>query len=226
MSLRETLYRRLATMRRTIVHDPEHTARCVVRGLAHDLIDQALERGDAGSRFAAAEHLGVMYVQCRQVGPSTATGVLMFHAHCLGRCGWQAWMDAQACLNAGFLVGRDDELVFAQRLSLPAPFVQIQDSSSLGLEMRIARKYPAAVLPGANRVFVQPPPDSAVADARHQTRALRVSCHIGHAESRQWQAQGGRRFTRERLDLNRELWGEKPAGVPGGLALRGPPFAP
>ena len=88
------------------------------------------------------------------------------------------------------------------------------------------RKYPAAVLPGANRVFVQPPPDSAVADARHQTRALRVSRHISHAESRQWQAQGRRALTRQRLDLNRELWGEKPEGVPGGLALRGPPFVP
>ena len=81
-------------------------------------------------------------------------------------------------------------------------------------------------LPRPNRFFMQPTPDRAVADARHQTRARRVSRHIGHAESTKWQAQGGRHLVRERLDLNGELWGEKPEGVPGGLSLRGPPIDP
>ena len=35
-------------------------------------------------------------------------------------------MDTQASLNAGLLVSRDDELVVAQCLSLPAPLVQVQ----------------------------------------------------------------------------------------------------
>jgi hypothetical protein len=77
-------------------------------------------------------------------------------------------MDAQPSLDAGLLVSRDDELVLAQRLALPAPLVQIQQAPGLGLEVRIARKDPAAVLPGANRVFMQPTPDGAVADARHR----------------------------------------------------------
>ena len=50
-------------MRRAVVHYPEHPARCVVRWLAHDLIDQALEGRNAGGRFAAAEHLGTMHIQ-------------------------------------------------------------------------------------------------------------------------------------------------------------------
>ena len=49
--------------------DPEHAARGVVRRLAHDLLDQALEGRDAGGRFAAAEHLGTMNVQRRKVRP-------------------------------------------------------------------------------------------------------------------------------------------------------------
>lgn len=167
-----------------------------------------------------------MHVQRSQVGPGAATGVLVLHAHRLARPSWQARMDALARLDAGLLVGGDDELVLAQRLPLPAPLVQVQDAPGLGLEMRIARKDPAAVLPGADCVFVQPSPDRAVADARHQARALRVSRHIGHAEPRQRQTQGGRQFARERLDLNRELWGERPEVVPGGLSLRGPPIAP
>lgn len=213
-------------MRRAVVHDPEHAPRGVVRWLAHDLIDQALERRDAGGRFAAAEHLGAMDVQGSQVRPSATACVLVLHAHRLARSGRQARMDAQPRLDAGLLVGRDDELVLAQRLPLPAPLVQVQDAPGLELELRIARKDPAAVLPGADCIFVQPTPDRAVADARHQARALGVSRHIGHTESRQRQAQGGWKFARERLDLNRELWGERPEGVPGVLSLRGPPFAP
>ena len=134
-------------------------------------------------------------------------------------------MDAQPRLDAGLLVGRDDVLILAQRLPLPAPLVQIQDAPGLGLEVQIARKDPAAVLPRPDGVFVQPTPDRAVADARHQARALSVSRHIGHAESRQWQAEVGPQLARERFDLNRELLGERPEGDPGELSLRGPPIA-
>jgi len=93
-------------------------------------------------------------------------------------------MDAQAGLDTGLLVGRDDEFVVAQRLSLPAAIVQVQDPPGLGLEVRIARKDPAPVLPRANRVLVQPTPYRTVADAGHKARALRVSRHVGDAESR------------------------------------------
>ena len=63
-------------------------------------------------------------------------------------------MNAQPRLDTGLLIGRDDELVLAQRLPLPAPLVQVQDAPGLGLEVRIARKDPAAVLPGADGIFV------------------------------------------------------------------------
>ena len=99
-------------------------------------------------------------------------------------------MDAQPSLDAGLLVGGDDVLVGAKRLTLPAPFVQVQDTPGLGLELRIARKYPATMLPGADGIFMQPTPHGAVADACHQASALGVSRHIGHAESLQRQAQG------------------------------------
>ena len=135
-------------------------------------------------------------------------------------------MNAHSRLDAGLLVGGDDVLVLAQRLPLPASLVQVQDAPGLGLEVRIARKDPAAVLPRPNGVFVQPAPDGAVADARDQARALGVSRHIGHAESRQGQAKVGRQFAGKRLDLNRELWGERPEGDPGGPFLPGPPIDP
>jgi hypothetical protein len=82
------------------------------------------------------------------------------------------------------------------------------------------------VFPGTDGILMQPTPDRAVADARHQAQALCMSCHIRYAEPRQGQAQSGGQLARECLDLNRALWGEKPEGVPGALSPQGQPFAP
>ena len=60
----------------------------------------------------------------------------------------------------------------------------------------------------------------------YKRQALRMSCHIRYAEPRQGQAQSGGQLARECLDLNRELWGEKPEGVPGAFSPQGPPFVP
>ena len=131
MGLREAPHRRLATMRRAVVHDPEDAASGVVRRLAHDLLDQTLEGRDAGGRFAATEHLGAMHVQRSQVRPGATACALMLNAHRFARLGRQARMDAHASLDAGLLVGRDDELVVAQHLSLPTPFVQVRTRPAL-----------------------------------------------------------------------------------------------
>lgn len=212
-------------MRRAVVHDPEHASCVDVWRLAHDLIDQTLEGRYARGRFAAAEHLGAMHVQRCHIRPRRRVRTRAPRAlTCPAR-----WIGSDACeaeLDAGLLAGGDGELVQAQRPSLPAPLVQVQDAAGLGLEVRVAWKDPATVPPRANRVLVQPTPDRAVADARHQARALRVSRHVGNAQARQRHVPGGRQLAGERLDLNRELWGERPEGVPGGLSLRDPPIDP
>jgi hypothetical protein len=100
-------------------------------------------------------------------------------------------MDAPASLDAGLLVGGDDELVLAQRLALPAARIQVQDAPGLGLELRVAREYPAAVLPRTDRILVQPTPHGAVADARNNAAVLCIAGHIGHAQPRQWNSQRG-----------------------------------
>ena len=135
-------------------------------------------------------------------------------------------MNAHASLNAGLLVGGHDELVLAQRLALPASRVQVQDTPGLDLEVGVTREDPAAMLPWADRIFVQPSPNRAVTDTRDQTRLLRVPRHVTDAQPRQRQAQRRRQFAGERLDLNGQLWGEKPEDVLGGLVRRGPPIDP
>jgi hypothetical protein len=53
-----------------------------VGGFGHDLGDEPIEGIDAGGLLATAEDLCPMNVECRQVGPGAAAGVLMFDAGC------------------------------------------------------------------------------------------------------------------------------------------------
>ena len=91
-------------------------------------------------------------------------------------------MPAHACLDAGFLVGADDAVVAFQALSLPFPRVEVEDASGLGGEVRIPREDPRAVLPGADGIFVEPPPHCFVADGGHDARALRLAHEIADAQ--------------------------------------------
>jgi hypothetical protein len=63
-------------------------------------------------------------------------------------------MHAHTRLDAGLLVGGDDEFVLVQRPSLAGTGIQVQDAPGLGLKLGITRKDPAAVLPRANRILV------------------------------------------------------------------------
>ena len=74
-------------------------------------------------------------------------------------------MSSAPGLDAGLLVRREDELVFAQGGALPVSFVEIEDPPGFAPKVRIAREDPTAVPPGANGILVQPAPHGFVADA-------------------------------------------------------------
>src|SRR5256884_4629642 len=76
-----------------------------------------------------------------------------------------------ARLNAGLFIRRDDELVGAQFTALPEALVQIQNASGLGRKLWVSRKDPAAVLPRADGILVQPSPDGGVTEGGGQTTA-------------------------------------------------------
>ena len=67
-------------------------------------------------------------------------------------------MLAAAGLNAGLLIGRDDELIFLQGFAFPLTAIQIQNASRLGGKIRIPRKNPTPVIPGPNGILMQPAP--------------------------------------------------------------------
>jgi hypothetical protein len=66
----------------------------------------------------------------------------------------------------------------------------------------------------------------AIADARHQPVLPRVAPQVAHAQARQRHLQRRRQLARQRLDLNAEIWWEKPGGVLSGVSHRVPAIVP
>src|SRR5439155_11226855 len=102
-----------------------------------------------------------------------------------------------------------------QRVAVVLPGVKIQNAPRLDDKLGIAREDPGPVLPGANRIFVQPPPDGLVTDPGDNARPLRLTHNISGTEPREREAARRRQLARERFNLDDEFWGEKPGADPG-----------
>ncbi len=74
------------------------------------------------------------------------------------RCGRERRMDADAGLDAGFLVRRQDKVTAAQRRTFPAALVKVKHATGLHGEIGIAREDPAAVSPRAQPLAAEPAP--------------------------------------------------------------------
>ena len=211
----------VATVRGAVVGDPENATRRRVRRLRHHLGDQSIERDDPGRRLAPTEDLGPMDVERGQVGQGATARVFVFDAHRLSRGGGRGGMQPHAGLNAGLFIGAENEIVGAQRMAVPPASIEVEDATGLHRKLRIAREDPGPVLPRANRVFMQPAPDGLVADRGDDAGALGLAQDIRGAQARQRHAERGGQFTRERLDLDHDLWGGKLGGDPSADARRG-----
>jgi len=82
--------------------------------------------------------------------------MLDLHGH--PRLRGQGGMATRPRLDAGFLIGRQDEVIGGERPALPDPLIEVEDAPGFPSKVGIARKDPTPVLPGANRVFMQPTP--------------------------------------------------------------------
>ena len=85
--------------------------------------------------------------------------------------GWQRGVAAAAGLDGGLFVGGDDELVVAQRLSVPGAGVQIEHLLGFGGEVGVAEEDPGLVLPRFEGVLGQ--------QAAHRRRRYRGADPFG-----------------------------------------------
>ena len=162
-----------------------------------------------------------MNIEGCQIGPGATAGVFLFNASALARTRGQGRMLAEARLDAGFLVGTGDELVGLKRLPVPLSGVEVEDTPSLGGEIWVTREYPAAMLPRADGVFVEPPPDCLVADGGHDAAALGLAHNVCSAQAGERKTQRGGQLTGNGLNLHYDLRGEKPGGGPDVVAPPG-----
>jgi len=95
----------LSSVRRAVVHNPEHAFGLPVRFLTHDLRYQPIKRSDASGRVAAAKDFGAPDISGRQIGQSATALVFKLNPHALARLGGFGGMNADAGLNTGLLVG-------------------------------------------------------------------------------------------------------------------------
>jgi hypothetical protein len=139
---------------RTVIDDPDDAAGIVVWRSSHNLLDETVKGCNAVLGLAAAKDPGTVNIQSGDVSPATASKVLVLDLH---RPAWSASASgvfAAPCLDAGFLVGRDHELIVFQRLTLPLARIHIKYAASFVSEVGIVWKDPATVIPGPNGVLV------------------------------------------------------------------------
>lgn len=76
-SLFESAHARLSAVRRAVVHDRKDAASVAIRGLSHDLLDQAAEGLNAGGFLATPKDLRAVDIKGCQMGPSATAGILV-----------------------------------------------------------------------------------------------------------------------------------------------------
>jgi len=214
------------TMRGTVIDNPEHTARVSVGGPGHHLFDESVKRSDARGCFATAEDAGAMDIHGGDIGPRTATSVLVLDTHGTMRLWGRSGMDAASRLNAGLFVGADHEFIDSQGLAAPSVGIQIEDAAGLGGKLWIPGKDPTAVMPGPNRILMEPAPDRAAGDGGDQAGLTDLPSNVRRVPLRKGETVGSRQFTGESFDLDHQFWGEKPGGDPGEAVPANPPVGP
>jgi hypothetical protein len=206
----------------TVICNPEDAPRRAIGFNRHNLVYEAVKWLDAGGVLAAAEELGAMNIPGGQVRARTAALVFLFNAGAAARCCGQRGMYADARLDAGFLVRRQDKVTAAQRRTFPAALVKVKHATGLHGEIGIAREDPAAVSPRAQRFAAEPAPQGGVTDLRHDTFAHDLTLNVGQRPARQGQAAAMGQFAHQRLNRDDDAGGKSGRGPRRGV----PPPAP
>ena len=195
-------------MSRAVVHDPKDAASRFIRLLAHDFAHQPIDGSNSTFDFTAAEDSCSVDIPGCQVGPGTHAEVLMLDAGgAIGRQRQRRLFSA-ASLNTGLFVCADDVIIGTQWSALPDTLVKIEDGSGFCGKVRIARKDPASMFPGAKGIAAEPAPQSSTADLSDQALGNNVLADFLYREPRQGEAEGARKLAGECLNLNDETGGK------------------
>ena len=129
-------------------------------------------------------------------------------------------------LDAGFLVGAENELGGPQGPTVPASLVQVENATCFFGELRVAGKEPTAMSPRAEGVGAEPPPQGAAADFAYDALRDNLTLDFGEGQPGQRQSQSIGKFTSESFDLNDDAGGKSGRGARPEVRLPDPGAAP
>ena len=174
--------------------------------LTHNIVNKAIQGGNAASTFTTAEPFGTMNIKGSNISPSTTSGVFLFLLH------WRAWLrrisSMTTTLNSGFLLGRQNKLVILKGMPIPYPFIENQNAPGFLGKLRITRKYPNTITLRTNGILMKPSPYGAVTHSGCQSRSSNLPAQVGNTTWRKWYSVNRWPFKSQDLNLNDNLRGE------------------
>ncbi len=145
-------------MRRAIIHNPENSFCRSIRFLTHHLANEPLKWSYPTFAFATAKDFRPFYIPGSQIGPCPFSFIFVLNTHGLLRFRPLRTILAFSSLNTGFFISRYNIIPRAKWLIIPEPFIKTQYPCGFFRKGRVPGENPAAVTPGPNGIFAQPPP--------------------------------------------------------------------
>ena len=209
----DPIYRRLSSMRRAVIDNPEDTLGFPVGGLLHNQVNQASKAFDPVALAAQPKELGAPNVPGCHVSQGSFPFVFVFNTAVAPRSARCSGCNASASLNTGFLIGRNNEIPVAQGFAVPCAMIQVQDSTCFPFEIRVPRPYPASITPRADSILSQPSPDGGATDRSCDAATHGLPSNFLAGETGKWKPEISGELTGQRLYFHDDFRGKNRRGV-------------
>ncbi|HAM51408.1 MAG TPA: hypothetical protein DCP92_12235 [Nitrospiraceae bacterium] len=83
-----------------------------------------------------------MNIQGSEICPCATSCIFVFHFHRYAWLGRIGAMTTSSCLNTGFLIRRQNKLIFLEGSAFPDSFIKVQNSSGFHGKLCIAGENP------------------------------------------------------------------------------------
>jgi hypothetical protein len=221
--LRKALYRGFPAMRGAVIRDPEDSACRAIRLLLHHQIHKLVKGLYSCCFLADSEELGSVDIPGSKIGQSTLSFVFKLNKPLPARQRTDTDELSMSGLNAGLFIRADHVVMRSQGGSFEPSEIEVQDTSGLFCEERVAWKQPTPIQPRLYCVAFEVAPDSGDADGDYNAPNHRLSGDIAGTEARKGEAQSAGEFTGESLDFHNALRGKKSAVFRTLVGLPDPP---
>lgn len=209
--LGKPLNRGFASVRGTIIRNPEDSPCRPIRLLLHNQVHQLMVGLYSRCFLADPEELGSVDIPGGKIGPGAHSVVFELNTSWLMRHRTGADGLSVTGLDAGLFVGADHVVIWPQRESVEQSEIQVQDTSRLFSEEGVPREKPTPMHPRLDGITVEITPNGLDAYGNHDTSKHCLAGDIGVTETRKGEPQFDGKFAGESLDFHNGLRGKKSA---------------